>query len=57
MSETTTDPIIVVEDLHKSFGSNEVLKGISTTVNRGEVVARGNRSQIDSDDVRRHLSV
>ena len=39
MSETTTDPIIVVEDLHKSFGSNEVLKGISTTVNRGEVVA------------------
>jgi polar amino acid transport system ATP-binding protein len=39
VSETTTDPIIVVEDLHKSFGSNEVLKGISTTVNRGEVVA------------------
>ena len=39
MSATTTDPIIVVEDLHKSFGSNEVLKGISTTVNRGEVVA------------------
>ncbi|HMQ65401.1 MAG TPA: amino acid ABC transporter ATP-binding protein [Arachnia sp.] len=31
--------MIVVEDLHKSFGSNEVLKGISTTVNRGEVVA------------------
>ena len=39
MSETTTDPIIVVEDLHKSFGSNEVLKGITTTVSRGEVVA------------------
>jgi polar amino acid transport system ATP-binding protein len=39
VSATTTDPIIVVEDLHKSFGSNEVLKGITTTVNRGEVVA------------------
>ena len=39
MSATTTDPIIVVEDLHKSFGSNEVLKGITTTVSRGEVVA------------------
>ncbi|HMS36189.1 MAG TPA: amino acid ABC transporter ATP-binding protein [Arachnia sp.] len=31
--------MIVVEDLHKSFGSNEVLKGITTTVSRGEVVA------------------
>lgn len=39
MSATTSDPIIEVEDLHKSFGSNEVLKGISTTVNQGEVVA------------------
>ena len=39
MSATTSGPIIEVEDLHKSFGSNEVLKGISTTVNQGEVVA------------------
>lgn len=39
MSETTSGPIIEVEDLHKSFGSNEVLKGITTTINQGEVVA------------------
>lgn len=31
--------IIEVEGLHKSFGTHEVLKGISTTVNRGEVIA------------------
>jgi len=31
--------MIEVTDLHKSFGSNEVLKGISTTINQGEVVA------------------
>ncbi|GAA4840571.1 amino acid ABC transporter ATP-binding protein [Garicola koreensis] len=29
---------VVIEDLHKSFGDNEVLKGISITVNPGEVV-------------------
>jgi len=39
VSTPTTDPIIVVEDLHKSFGSNKVLKGISTTIKQGEVVA------------------
>ncbi|OTN76209.1 hypothetical protein A5886_001286 [Enterococcus sp. 8G7_MSG3316] len=27
-----------IQDLHKSFGSNQVLKGISTTINQGEVV-------------------
>jgi len=31
--------IIEVEGLHKSFGSHEVLRGITTTVNRGEVIA------------------
>ncbi len=31
--------MIEVTDLHKSFGSNEALKGISTTINQGEVVA------------------
>nr|WP_084189535.1 amino acid ABC transporter ATP-binding protein [Tessaracoccus bendigoensis] len=31
--------MIEVDDLHKSFGANEVLKGISTTVRQGEVVA------------------
>ena len=39
MSTTKADPIIEVDDLHKSFGANEVLKGISTTVRQGEVVA------------------
>src|SRR5699024_5590556 len=29
---------VVIKDLHKSFGDNEVLKGISITVNPGEVV-------------------
>ncbi|WP_461197594.1 amino acid ABC transporter ATP-binding protein [Enterococcus sp. N249-2] len=27
-----------IQDLHKSFGDNHVLKGISTTINQGEVV-------------------
>jgi arginine/lysine/histidine transport system ATP-binding protein len=31
--------VIKVEDLHKSFGKLEVLKGISTTIKEGEVVA------------------
>lgn len=30
--------MIVVEDLHKSFGENEVLKGISSTIAEKEVV-------------------
>lgn len=38
MSESAKT-MIEVTDLHKSFGSNEVLKGISTTINQGEVVA------------------
>ena len=31
--------ILEVKDLHKSFGEQEVLKGISTKVNRGDVIA------------------
>ena len=31
------DPIVRVEEIHKSFGSLEVLKGISMSVNQGEV--------------------
>jgi len=31
--------VIKVENLHKSFGQNEVLKGITTTIEKGEVVA------------------
>ena len=34
----TTNPIIEVKDLQKSFGELEVLKGINTEVQRGEVV-------------------
>ena len=33
------EPMIQVTDLHKQFGKLEVLKGISTPVTRGEVVA------------------
>ncbi|PFA24245.1 MULTISPECIES: amino acid ABC transporter ATP-binding protein [Bacillus cereus group] len=31
--------MIKVENLHKSFGQNEVLKGITTTIEKGEIVA------------------
>jgi polar amino acid transport system ATP-binding protein len=31
--------VIKINDLHKSFGSNEVLKGISKEIKKGEVVA------------------
>ena len=34
-----TDEIIRTENLKKSFGDLEVLKGISTTIRRGEVVS------------------
>lgn len=34
-----TDVIIRTDDLHKSFGKLEVLKGISTEIKRGEVVS------------------
>ncbi|KOS26034.1 peptide ABC transporter ATP-binding protein [Bacillus anthracis] len=30
--------MIKIENLHKSFGKNEVLKGITTTIEKGEVV-------------------
>lgn len=33
------DIIIEVKNLHKRFGANEVLRGINTTVSRGEVIA------------------
>jgi ABC-type polar amino acid transport system ATPase subunit len=31
--------VINVQDLHKSYGKNDVLKGISTTIQDGEVIA------------------
>jgi len=33
------EPLLRVEDLHKSFGSLEVLKGVSTTLQRGQKTA------------------
>ncbi len=30
--------MIQIEDLHKSFGENKVLKGVDLTVNRGEII-------------------
>ena len=36
---TEGEVLIEVNDLRKSFGDHEVLKGISTTINAGEVVA------------------
>jgi phospholipid/cholesterol/gamma-HCH transport system ATP-binding protein len=37
-------PAIAVEDLHKSFGTQKVLNGVSLTVNRGETLAVLGRS-------------
>ncbi|MGB1694856.1 MAG: ATP-binding cassette domain-containing protein, partial [Paracoccaceae bacterium] len=34
-----TDPVISIEDLHKSYGALEVLNGVSLSANRGEVVS------------------
>ena len=36
--QSADDVIISVRDLHKSFGKNEVLKGIDLDVKRGEVI-------------------
>jgi ABC-type polar amino acid transport system ATPase subunit len=41
---TSTEPIIKVENLHKSFGDLEVLKGVDMEVARGEVVVIFGRS-------------
>lgn len=38
MSHDHSMPLVDISDLRKSFGSNEVLKGVSLSVNRGEVV-------------------
>ena len=37
-SDKSTEPVIRVEDLHKSFGSQHVLRGINLKVHQGEVV-------------------
>jgi phospholipid/cholesterol/gamma-HCH transport system ATP-binding protein len=42
--EDSSTPVVAVEDLHKSFGSQTVLDGVSLTVNRGETLAVLGRS-------------
>jgi len=39
MTTTAATPALVAEDIHKSFGSLEVLKGISLTANREDVIS------------------
>jgi phospholipid/cholesterol/gamma-HCH transport system ATP-binding protein len=43
-AEDGGSPAIAVEDLHKSFGSQKVLNGVSLTVKRGETLAVLGRS-------------
>lgn len=38
MSESNNEIVVRIEDLHKSFDDNEVLRGIDLAVRRGEVV-------------------
>lgn len=39
MSETTSTPSpLVINDLHKSYGTNEVLRGVSLTAQKGDVI-------------------
>lgn len=38
MTETAATAKVIVNDLKKNFGKNEVLKGIDLTINQGEVV-------------------
>src|SRR5450759_2316846 len=42
--EDGSAPVVAVEDLHKSFGSQKVLNGISLTVKRSETLAVLGRS-------------
>jgi ABC-type polar amino acid transport system ATPase subunit len=44
LSSTDSGPIVRIEDLHKHFGSLEVLKGVSMSVAPGEVVVIFGRS-------------
>ncbi len=39
MTETTNEPALQVTDLHKRFGSIEVLKGVSLHANDGDVIS------------------
>ena len=39
MTSPMTSPMILADGIHKRFGANEVLKGVSLTLAKGEVVA------------------
>ena len=39
MKQDTMNPVVELKDVHKSFGSNQVLKGVSFAIPRGQVVA------------------
>ena len=39
MKQEVKEPILEVRGLKKNFGSNQVLKGVDITINRGEVIA------------------
>src|SRR5215470_18640269 len=39
MNRSATNKLVAVEGLHLAYGSNEILKGVSMTLNPGEVVA------------------
>ena len=34
---TPDQPLVVIDDVHKSFGTVEVLKGVSLSVHKGDV--------------------
>ncbi|RPE71015.1 amino acid ABC transporter ATP-binding protein (PAAT family) [Pacificibacter maritimus] len=38
-NDSKTDPVIEIRDLHKSYGDLDVLKGVSVTAGRGEVLS------------------
>ena len=38
-SKKTTEPVLSIEDLHRSFGSIDAVRGISLTLNKGEAHA------------------
>jgi arginine/lysine/histidine/glutamine transport system ATP-binding protein len=39
IATTAAEPVLACTDLHKSYGSHQVLKGVSTTVAAGDVVS------------------
>jgi len=39
MQNSTSKPMIVASDIHKSFGTLQVLKGVSLSLNKGDVTA------------------